>query len=138
MQSNVKPPLPTGSRSSARELRKTQTDAEQRLWHRLRGARLGGFKFRRQHAVPPYVVDFFCASAKLVVELDGSQHSESADAVRSQFLQRQGFEILRFWDNDVLNKTESVLGELLALLQARTLTPSPSPGGRGEKSEIAA
>ena len=135
MARRINPPLPGSSRDFAKALRRAQTDAEQRLWYRLRGARLGGYKFRRQHAVPPYVLDFFCAAAKLAVELDGSQHSEKSDDRRTDYLQSQGIQVLRFWDNDVLTKTETVLDEVLTLLHARTLTPSPSPDGRGERDE---
>jgi very-short-patch-repair endonuclease len=112
------------------------TDAEQKLWYRLRGGRLGGLKFRRQHPVPPYVVDFYCKDARLVVELDGSQHSEDADVLRTRALERQELKVLRFWDNQVLTDLDAVLGEILLAVRARTLTRpfgAPSPGGRGEK-----
>ena len=92
----INPPLPTRTRGVAKTLRREMTDAEQALWFRLRGGRLDGLKFRRQHPVPPYIVDFYCVEAKLVVELDGSQHGPEADAVRSQCLERQGLQVLRF------------------------------------------
>ncbi|HEX5353782.1 MAG TPA: endonuclease domain-containing protein [Rhodanobacteraceae bacterium] len=112
------------------------TDAEHALWYRLRGSRLDGLKFRRQHPVPPYIVDFYCAEARLVVELDGSQHGSGVDAVRSASLERQGMQVLRFWDNQVLTEIDAVLREILLVVRDRTLTRpfgAPSPGGRGEK-----
>jgi very-short-patch-repair endonuclease len=81
------PPLPSTSREQARRLRGTSTDAERELWYRLRAGRLNGFTFRRQHPTPPYVVDFFCREAGLVVEIDGSQHSAGMDAARTKFLE---------------------------------------------------
>ncbi|MGH8127727.1 MAG: endonuclease domain-containing protein [Gammaproteobacteria bacterium] len=93
-------PLPSITKANARRLRKETTDAERRLWYCLRAGRLGGFKFRRQHPHPPYVLDFYCEAAKLVVELDGSQHNETVDAVRTNRLERAGMKVLRFWDND--------------------------------------
>src|SRR3546814_9258168 len=80
----VKPPLPTTTLRNARRLRSDMTDAEQKLWQHLRGGQLDGLKFRRQHPIPPYIADFCCVAVKLIVELDGSQHSEQADAVRSE------------------------------------------------------
>ncbi len=105
------------------------------LWRHLRSSRLCGLKFRRQHPVPPYVLDFYCETAKLAVELDGSQHSENVDAGRTYFFSMQGIKVLRFWDNDVLSKTEMVVEAILASIHIPTLTPNPSPDGRGEQSE---
>jgi very-short-patch-repair endonuclease len=118
----------------ARHLRQSQTAAEIRLWTFLRGSRLNGFKFRRQHPIPPYVLDFYCDAAKLAVELDGSQHSEVTDLVRTRALQSRGITVLRFWDNDALSRTEAVLEAILASLRAPTLTPTPLPAGEGLKS----
>ncbi len=98
-------------KESARQLRYSQTDAEQVLWRRLRDRRLAGKKFRRQHPVPPYILDFFCEEDKLAIEVDGSQHivQQAYDLKRTEFLQKQGIRVLRFWNNDVLQKTEIVL-----------------------------
>ena len=134
MAERINPPLPTQTRNVARNLRRNQTDAENRLWYHLRAGRLGGYKFKRQHGMPPYVIDFYCASAKLAIELDGSQHRQEVDAVRTKYLEAQGLVVVRFWDNDVLSNTAAVLESILTLLQRRTLTPGPSPDGRGEKS----
>ena len=104
-----KPRLPTHTLDHAKQLRRRMTDAERRLWQYLRAGRLEGLKFRRQHPVPPYIVDFCCVEARLVVELDGSQHSPAADAARTRYLQSQGWRVVRFWDNDVLREVEAVV-----------------------------
>ncbi len=105
--------------SSARRLRANPTDAEIRLWSRLRRKHLDGFRFRRQHPMGPYVVDFFCPEAKLVVEVDGGQHADSAsDAVRTRWLEAGGHRVIRFWNNDVLANTEGVLLTILGALRA--------------------
>jgi very-short-patch-repair endonuclease len=102
-----------------RKLRNTQTDAERKLWFELRDRRLGGFKFVRQEAIGPYIVDFICREQKLIVEVDGGQHAESAkDVVRDAYLTREGYRVMRFWNNDVLRNREGVLETILAALQA--------------------
>jgi len=86
------------------------TDAERKLWLALRDRRLAGFKFRRQVPVGPFIVDFLCYHARLVIEVDGGQHAESTrDARRDQWLAANDFRVLRFWNNDVLTQTEVVL-----------------------------
>lgn len=130
MQGRAKPPLPTKSRAQSRELRQSSTEAEQKLWYHLRSGRLNGHKFRRQHPIPPYVVDFYCDAKRVVVELDGSQHNEPVDRKRTLYLESQGLKVLRFWDNEALQPTEAVLEEIVRILDNRTLTPSPSPDGR--------
>lgn len=127
------PPLPTRTRDNAKRLRSAMTDAERRLWEYLRAGRLEGFKFRRQHPVPPYVLDFCCKECGLAVELDGSQHSEDADALRSRYLESQGWRIVRFWNNDVLNNTDAVIEAIWNLLSRPTLSPTPLPKGEGLK-----
>ena len=134
------PPLPTRTQDAAKTLRRKMTDEEQALWFRLRGGRLDGWKFRRQHPIPPYIVDFCCMEAKLVVELNGSQHDADVDAARTAALERQGLQVLRFWDNQVLADIDSVLREILLTARDRTLTRpygAPSSGGRGEKQKEA-
>jgi very-short-patch-repair endonuclease len=101
----------------ARKLRLTPTDAEIRLWSRLRRRQLDGFRFRRQHPLGPYVVDFFCAATKLVIEVDGGQHAEES-AVRARWIEAQGYHVIRFWNNDVLSNTDGVLRTILAALRA--------------------
>ena len=104
-----------------RELRQSSTEAEQRLWYLLRDRRLKGFKFRRQHKIGPYYVDFVCLKARLVVEADGGQHTARAsyDAARTHYLEWKGFRVLRFWNDEVLGETEGVLDAVLEGLLGR-------------------
>ena len=94
----------------ARQLRRPLTPAEVILWRELRGRRLGGFKFRRQQPIGPYIADFFCPAAKLVVELDGETHlgREEKDAARQAYLESLGYRVLRFWNPDVYDELEAV------------------------------
>ena len=95
----------------ARQLRKELTPEEQRLWLRLRGNQIRDTAFRRQHAIGPYIVDFYAPKARLVIEIDGFQHSEDGehDAQRTVYLGEKGIRVLRFWNNDVMNKIDHVL-----------------------------
>ena len=131
----IKPPLPTRTRDHARDLRQGGTDAEHKLWQRLRAGQLNGLKFRRQHPIPPYIVDFYCDAKKLVVELDGSQHNDEVDRIRSRLLESQGLKILRYWDNEVLQQMDAVLEAILNAAGHRTLTPTPLPPGEGLEGE---
>ena len=99
-----------------RRLRRNMTDAERRLWRSLQRKQLGGFKFRRQHPFGDYIIDFVCLKAKLAVEVDGGQHAGDVDAARTRFLERAGFRVLRFWNNDVLRDTEAVAGAIYRAL----------------------
>jgi adenine-specific DNA-methyltransferase len=107
----------TPNLSRARRLRHEQTDAEARLWHHLRAGQLYGLKFRRQHPFGPFILDFYCATRKLTIELDGDQHASVegivSDERRSAYLSAQGIRVLRFSDYDALTNTE---GLLLAIL----------------------
>ncbi len=100
---------------NARKLRVDQTEAEARLWLKLRGRRLVDAKFRRQTPIGHYIVDFMCFEAKLIVELDGGQHAVNsvADDERTAWLEGQGFRVLRFWNNDVLDNIEGVVERIL-------------------------
>jgi very-short-patch-repair endonuclease len=113
------------------------TDAEQRLWIHLRGERIPGFRFRRQVPRGPYVVDFACLKAHLVIEVDGSQHAQAVkhDQRRTAWLESQGFRVLRFWDNDVLLQTEEVLESIYAALKETPSLHSPASGG-GEIAQL--
>ena len=107
----------------ARSLRYNQTDAERRLWRHLRDRRLGGFKIRRQFTVAHYIVDFACPQARVVIEIDGGQHTinEERDGERTRFLEGRGYRVVRYWNNDVLLKTNEVLEAILSELER----PSP-------------
>ena len=90
--------VPSTKRQFARSMRSAPTEAEERLWHELRDRRLDGIKFRRQVPIGKYIADFVCLDAKLVIEVDGSQHAESGqDSARDAELRRGGFRVLRFW-----------------------------------------
>ena len=107
-------------RDFARRLRRDMTDAERALWGRLRGRELANWKFRRQHPIGAYIVDLICLEAGLVVELDGGQHAESGgDAIRTEFLQAAGMQVLRFWNNDVLTQADAVLVVILDAMTSR-------------------
>ena len=105
----------------ARELRKDQTDAERLLWKQLRSRQLNGSKFRHQAPIGPYIVDFLCMSLKLIVEVDGSQHMSNLqyDNSRTQYLESHGFHVARYWNNEVLSQTDSVLEALTLTLSQR-------------------
>lgn len=119
------------SREFAKSLRKRMTDAESLLWRHLRAHRLSGQKFRRQQPIGAYIVDFVHFGARLVIEADGGQHSACAsDVARDAWLTSQGFRVLRFWNNEILQNTESVLAVIADALAA-PLSPVPSPA-RGE------
>ncbi|WP_306140739.1 endonuclease domain-containing protein [Roseibium sp. MMSF_3412] len=113
--------MSVGKTSRARSLRRRATEAEIRLWHYLRSRQLGGWKFRRQFPVDRFIADFACMNAKLIVELDGSQHAENvdADAERTRILNSCGFKVVRYWNADVLERTFDVLEDILAHLEKR-------------------
>ena len=119
----------------AKYLRKNQTDAEQKLRRHLRSRQLNGMKFRRQHPLGPYIVDFCCMERKLVIELDGSQHlsQQIADRRRTEYINQLGYRVLRFWDHEALVETEVVLEQILASVEDPH--PNPLPLGRGKSSK---
>ncbi|HYS02773.1 MAG TPA: endonuclease domain-containing protein [Candidatus Eisenbacteria bacterium] len=114
-----------------RRLRAQMTDAEIRLWARLRRGPMKGHHFRRQVPMGPYVVDFACLGARLLIEVDGGQHVEDIerDNERTAWLKSQGFRVLRFWNNDVLQRTEVVLEMIRAVVLE---IPPPCPPHKGE------
>ncbi len=111
----------------ARELRKNPTDAERRLWARLRRQQIEGRQFRRQAPIGRYIVDFVCFARKLIVEVDGGQHGVDADAERTSWLEGEGFRVLRFWNNDVLGNTDAVVEAIRDVLRERITGSSPPP-----------
>ncbi len=120
----------------ARTLRHNQTDAERKLWHYLRNRGLGGYKFRRQHPIGPYITDFCCTEQHLIVEIDGSQHTtqREKDAKRTQYLENQGYRVKRFWADEAVRETESVVETIL--YELKKPSPPPSPKGRGGLNKI--
>ena len=103
----------------ARNLRKNSTDAERKLWQHLRNRQIAGYKFRRQVVIEPYIVDFVCLEKKLIVELDGGQHllMTNEDKLREEYLKKKGFSILRFWNDDVLLRTEDVTEQIYNVIE---------------------
>lgn len=117
----------------ARKLRRASTVAERRLWSHLRSRQLDGAKFVRQFPIGGFVADFACRHAGLAIELDGGQHSEAADAPRTQVIESFGYRVLRFWNNDVLANTDGVLESIRRELEiARN---NPLPGGEREEPQ---
>ena len=107
-------------RDRARTLRAAQTEVERRLWQRLRNRQIKGAKFRRQHPIGPYIADLVCVDARLVIELDGSQHAEEADREadqrRSQYLESVGYRVMRFWNEEILDNIDGVLETIAKFL----------------------
>ncbi len=110
---------------TARNLRRRTTEAELRLWLRLRSGQLEGAKFVRQLPIGAHIADLACRSAKLVVELDGGQHSPEIDAPRTTSIESFGYKVLRFWNNDVLENTEGVLEVIRREILLARNTPLP-------------
>ena len=109
-----------GATNRARFLRREETDAEYRLWRRLSGRELGGYKFVRQAPLGPYIADFLCRAERLVVEIDGEQHADDdRDVRRTAFLNENGYSVLRFWNHEVLREREAVLDAISAVLMGR-------------------
>ena len=104
----------------AQNLRKHQTPAEQLLWSKLRSRRLSDCKFRRQHPIDNFVLDFYCSKARLAIEIDGGQHLEEINLARAQertnYLNQKGIRVIRFWNHDVLEHLDDVLAEIDATL----------------------
>ena len=115
-----------------KHLRQNMTPAECKLWHHLRRKNIEGLRFRRQYPFGAYIVDFVCLPARLIVEVDGGQHSwmETQDGRRTAWLEGQGFRVIRFWNNEVSESLEYVL-ECIRLELRRNPPPTPSRKGRG-------
>ena len=117
---------------NARLLRRHQTEDERRLWARLRDRRLNGLKFRRQAPCGPYIADFLCEAARLIIELDGSQHAEpaavEADLSRTRHLNSLGYEVFRIWNADLKTNMDGVLDQIVAIA-TRRISPSSAPSG---------
>ena len=108
------------TRQRAIALRRNLTDAERILWSKLKGKQVNGWQFRKQHPVGPYIADFACARAKLIIEVDGDSHADAKqmahDARRTAFLQRQGWAVHRIWNVDIYNNLNAVMDGIYALL----------------------
>ena len=110
---------------NARNLRKTTTNAENVLWFLLKNRQIKNYKFRRQHPIKKYIVDFVCIEKALIIELDGGQHNENQkDIVRTKFLESLNFRVLRFWNNEVLQNPEGVL---IKIMETLNTPPHPNP-----------
>jgi very-short-patch-repair endonuclease len=129
----------TKQRVRARSLRANSTDTERIIWSALRAHRMSGASFRRQTPIGPYVVDFVCHAAKLVIEIDGGQHFESRqeqrDARRDAYLANKGFRVLRFDNHDVLANREGVLETIAAAIGLAPSLALPRKRGRGRKRD---
>ena len=112
--------MPNTRTQFARSLRRNETDAEKVLWRELRGRNLNGFKFVRQYPIGPYIADFACREKALVVELDGAQHAENMrDVERTRYINRTGFSVIRFWNEEVLRERDNVLETIVAIVEDR-------------------
>ena len=139
------------ARANARRLRRSMTGAEERLWAALRGHRFAGVSFRRQTPIGPYVADFFCPQARLVIEVDGGQHGEPTgiahDRRRDAWIAAAGYRVLRFWNHDVLTEADAVLDVIWSALAEGgvidagaepPLPVPPPPGGRERRPKVLA
>jgi very-short-patch-repair endonuclease len=115
----------------SRELRENATDAERVLWSRLRARQVAGVRFNRQYPIGPFICDFAARTKGLVIELDGGQHAAAAsyDSARSCYIEQRGYRVLRFWNNDVLNNLEGVVGEIERVLAGLGTRDMAKPGG---------
>jgi hypothetical protein len=127
MSDTIGAELKTFLHTRAKELRREQTSQEQALWLHLRAKRFSGFKFRRQQVIGNYIADFVCFNQKVIIELDGSHHSDTKehDDNRDSWLAEQGFRVLRFWNNEWQSSREEVLNIIWLALK----NPSPAPAG---------
>ena len=125
--------MPNHTTPIAKVLRHLMTDTERLLWTQLRAHRMTPWKFKRQQPLGPYIVDFVCFQAHLIIEVDGGQHQDSAaDQARDAWLEEQGFRVLRFWNNEVLVQMPAVLEKIIEVL-----SPSPpAPLPQGERGAI--
>jgi very-short-patch-repair endonuclease len=124
----VKRQISDFKRATANKLRANSTAAEDILWRRLRRMNVEGSHFRRQVVIGPYIADFACLAKRLIIEVDGSQHGDEdglkRDEVRTQWLQSEGYRVIRFWNNDVMSKTDAVMD---AIYNATAVTPPRLP-----------
>jgi len=121
----------------AKKLRRESTPAENLLWNHLRDRQFHGFKFKRQAPIGIYIVDLVCFAEKLIIELDGGHHAEERERIKDQgrtdWLENEGFQIIRFWNDEVINNTEGVGMEIYRILKAPSPQPSPTVWGEGAR-----
>ncbi|CCD90834.1 conserved hypothetical protein [Bradyrhizobium sp. ORS 375] len=137
-----KRPISDFKRRTAKRLREKATGAEDILWRHLRRLEIEGTHFRRQVVIGPYIADFACLTRRLIIEVDGSQHGEDAniqrDEARTRWLNSEGYRVLRFWNNDVMTRTEAVLEAIHTVLAATpprlSSAGDPPPQGEGDPS----
>ncbi|HZQ14184.1 MAG TPA: endonuclease domain-containing protein [Pseudolabrys sp.] len=128
-------PVASVIRGRAKSLRRDMTDAERCLWSALRAHRLDGMSFRRQTPIGRYIVDFACHERRLVIEVDGGQHSRATrDIERDRWLESKGYRVLRFWNSDVLKNRVGVLQAIVDAASSATPLPSPPPQGGREQA----
>jgi very-short-patch-repair endonuclease len=131
----------TKARLRARRLRRNTTDAEKRLWYRLRKLDLDGSHFRRQVPIGPYIADFACMAARLVIEVDGSQHANdyivAHDERRTRWLMKEGYRVLRFWNNDLARNMDGIMETVYAALYGSMAAP-PVPLKHRRRARVAA
>ena len=120
--------------TNARHMRNNPTDAEAALWQALSARGVSGVRFNRQVKIKPYICDLVARTPKLIIEIDGGQHADSAaDARRTRFLEAKGYHLIRFWNNDVLSNLDGVVAEIERVL-ATIPSPSPSRKRKGDES----
>ncbi len=103
----------------ARHLRKNMTDAERKIWHSIKGKKIKNHRFRRQHPIGPYIVDFVCLENRIVIEIDGGQHAwqKETDEKRTKWLESEGYRVIRFWNNQIMNEFNGVIQILWNMLE---------------------
>ena len=121
-----------------RRLRSDMTGPEARLWSRLRARQLQGLKFRRQHGIGPYIVDFYCPEQSLVIEVDGDSHADAdqmlKDQLRDRYFQSLGLRVIRYFNDDIVKNLDGDLEDLAEKLSSGSTSPCPSLQRRGERS----
>lgn len=127
-----------GSLDLKRQLRSDMTGPETRLWAKLRARQLRGLKFRRQHGIGPYIVDFYCPERSLVIEVDGDSHADAdqmlKDQLRDRYLESLGLRVIRYFNDDIVKNLDGVLEDLAEKLSSGSTSPYPSLQRRGERS----
>ena len=126
-----------GHQDLKRRLRSNMTGPETRLWSRLRARKLQGLKFRRQHGIGPYIVDFYCPEQSLVIEVDGDSHADAdqilKDQLRDRYFQSLGLHVIRYINDDILKNLDGVLENLAERLSSGSTSPPPSLRRRGKE-----